>query len=34
MVSRLDMTKTQGVNHLYATGIPWRKIAKTLAIDR
>ena len=34
MVRRLDMHKTQGIEHLYATGMSKRKIAKTLGINR
>jgi transposase len=34
MVRRLDMHKTQGIEHLYATGLSKRKIAKTLGINR
>jgi DNA-binding CsgD family transcriptional regulator len=34
MVRRLDMHKTQGIEHLFATGMSKRKIARTLGIDR
>ena len=33
-VRRLDMHKTQGIQHLFATGMSKRKIALTLGIDR
>ena len=34
MVRRLDMHKTQGIEHLFSTGMSKRKIARTLGIDR
>ena len=34
MVRRLEMDKTQGIDQLFASGMPKRKIAKTLGIDR
>jgi len=34
MVRRLDMHKTQGIEHLFAIGMSKRKIARTLGIDR
>ena len=34
MIRRLDMHTTQGIEHLYATGMSKRKIAKTLGINR
>ena len=34
MVRRLEMHKTQGIEHLFATGMSKRKIARTLGIDR
>ena len=34
MVRRLDMHKTQGIEHFFSTGISKRKIARTLGIDR
>jgi hypothetical protein len=33
MVRRLDMHKTQGIEHLFSTGMSKRKIARTLGID-
>ena len=34
MVRRLDMHKMQGIEHLFATGMSKRKIARMLGIDR
>jgi DNA-binding CsgD family transcriptional regulator len=34
MVRRLDMHKRQGIEHLYATGMSKRKIAKTFGVNR
>jgi DNA-binding NarL/FixJ family response regulator len=34
MVRRLDMHKTQRIEHLFATGMSKRTIARTLGIDR
>lgn len=34
MVRRLEMDKTQGIDQLFASGMPKRKIARTLGIDR
>jgi hypothetical protein len=34
MVRRLDMHKTQGIEHLFPTGVSKRKTARTLGIDR
>jgi len=34
MVRRLDLHKTQGLEHLFSTGMTKRKIARTLGIDR
>jgi transposase len=34
VVRRLEMHKTQGIEHLFATGMSKRKIARTLGIDR
>jgi DNA-binding CsgD family transcriptional regulator len=34
VVRRLKMHKTQGIEHLFATGMSKRKIARTLGIDR
>ena len=34
MVRRLDMHNTQGIEHLFSTGMSKRKIARTLGIDR
>ena len=34
MARRLDMHKTQGIEHLFPTGMSKRKTARTLGIDR
>jgi hypothetical protein len=34
MIRRLDMHTTQGIEHLYATGMSTQKIAKTPGINR
>jgi predicted ArsR family transcriptional regulator len=34
VVRRLEMDKTQGIDQLFASGMPKRKIARTLGIDR
>lgn len=34
MVRRLEMDKTQGIEQLFASGMPKRQIARTLGIDR
>ena len=34
MVRRLDMHKTQGIEHLFPTGVSKRMTARTLGIDR